>query len=223
MEATRFLSGGFTLLCMPDQKKIEHWKAQYKKIYAVTIGTEKYIYRTLLIGECTQIKKLLEKEKYSKIEGFALLRGVLSPENFDPNTLSPAEGSQLAKHILDSTKIFNPDEFVEFIQSLHKEFVTESRDDFYIWKTNIMSILPGYTLEVLDKLNVYEFFKLILLCEKLSGKKMIDTRAQSTRAQTSIEGHIQTDKMLSKRELEILGAEESTKALREHWNKIKGV
>ncbi len=149
---------------------IQKWKQKYGKIYRVVINGGTYIYRQLTIGECSVIYPLIESGQDAEDE---ILKAVLYPENFDPDKVLLGITSALTTYILKSSKIFDQDIFVKYVNEVRNRVKSLMSNPFYVWKMAIIQNLPGYTFEDLDKLNIDKFFELVCLCEEIGKQQLI--------------------------------------------------
>lgn len=215
-----------------DSKKINYWKSQYKEIFRVVINGRTFVYRILNIGECQEIQK--HNKVQQKTEDFILNNCILYPDNFNLRDESTGVCNALVTYVLKSTKFFDLDSLDQLLKDSKLMATSLMRDDLFIWSVNIMQVFPGYTLESLRKLTPGDFFKLVYVCESMSGKKMIGplkkksvSDVEKPGGQTKIKHipnkyiHDKKVEIKSASELNDISISESTKALQDHWNNIK--
>jgi len=213
----------------PSSKQIDAWKTMYE-IYKVVINKKIYIYRVLSIGESQDIQKY--NDDPVKVENFVLNNCILYPVDFAAENEIIGVCNSLAEYVLKSTKIFEPDGFKELLLRSKNAVKDLQRDDFFIWSTHIIKNFPGYTFKSLKKLSPFDFFKLVYLCEEMSGIRLIGTpkkssknnKTGSVKSSKTIPNkyvHDKKVKRLSNDELSNISIEESTIALQNEWRKIK--
>jgi len=220
-------------------EKIRQWKKEYKEVYRVTINGEFYIFRTLNIGEVTKIQQLAINNNNEEVE-HVLFGTVLMPEDFDPEAVPIAIGDKLLDHISKKSKVLAAEDVKAMYEASVQRLSEIDKSDFIQWKLSLMQVFPAYKLSDFDAMTPSEFFYLIALAEQLTGKALFNTEAVDniisaqppSQQASNIEERLQHDpttgeidantgKFLSKNELELISADQSTRALRDHWIKHK--
>ena len=209
------------------QVKINQWKKSHGKVFITKIKGEEYIYRTLNVGECEIVLRDLGKDKQPEVEDVAL-KAILYPENFNADNITVELAKYLTTFILNSSKIFKPEGIAEVISIAKNELAQRLESDFFSWKLALLQILPGYSLSDLDKLGVQEFFNLLVLAEKLSGKKLInygqikEQKVKENLTKVDTTNLTVGEKFMSKSDLDQIAADQSTTTLLEHFKKHRG-
>ena len=205
--------------------KVKEWKSKYGKIFSTIIGGEEFIYRILNVGESQRVYELMENNQ-TTAEDF-ILQVVLYPFDFNPDNYSHGVIDKLVKQIIDSNKIFDATNFSKIIEEVRTELESTFKTDIFQWKMLLISIFPGYSLSDLDKMNIRDFFKLLVLAEKVTGKNLINyeqlekNEAESKEKLSNIDTSNVTDKFMSQRDLEQISADTATQNLKEHWKRYK--
>jgi hypothetical protein len=212
-------------------------KHRFGRLFQMTIGGTKYIYRLPTVKESSRIFRLFRESKNEMVER-EILCCVVDPVcdwGKSPFRLT----KQIAERILKSAKIFDDTGIKDAVVAANRYADELSGDDFGAQKLAVMQIFPGYTLEILDRMQVQDFFTLAVLAEKISGRPLFDYKALGISAkkgqprkkpmpQTSqhtnysdIELPKGTKQWIDQENLDRQAAEDSAAKLREHWNTLK--
>lgn len=207
-----------------DSNQVEEWKQEYGDVYEVVINEQRYIYRSLNIGECEKIQSFYSNDEAVKAEEFVLSRALLYPDISSLDNQPAGIAKNLSENIIISAGVFLKEDLDKLL-TRSKEWVEETFEtDFLQWKISIMQSFPGYKLSDLDEMDPYEFFKLVRLCEKVHEVDLVRETPQpknDPRDQGDQPIRNSSSSVMSGNDFKKIAADESAKKLKEEYLKAK--
>lgn len=152
--------------------QIQEWKDKHPNLFRIIVGDQEYIYRQLNIGECEAVQIALQTD-INVAYDLTINKALLYPHPASLENKPAGNVLCVVNSILLSAGVFHEDEFQKILEDTKRDVHAQSNSDFQQWKLVIMRTFAGYTFEVLDKMNPYEFFKLIRLCESVHNQTFI--------------------------------------------------
>lgn len=209
-------------------EKIKIWKNEFNKIFKVSISGKVIYYRSLSIGEISEVLSYYKTGNNLSAEKI-ILDCVLYPLDFVPNNEGYLLVQNLVECITRSAKLFEI-ESIEEVVKLSRDWLKENMEnDLFQWKMILIKTFPGYTFENLNNLDPDKFFKLLVLAEEVNGKKLINLTGDKIKSKkihkdpgpTPVRETRKKDGFLDKREMEEEAANESFDVLREVYTRVK--
>ena len=152
---------------MNDLKLKEKLKAEYNHIYSVSddSGTE-YLFRSLTLNEVKLVEHFILKKTRSgfEIEDFCLRRCLLYPEEIDLDDVSPGVAKQIADEILTVSGVSDASFIVKAMLEARSRLGGDILLDI---KSYIISAMPQYTDDELNKYTLLELIEKLILSEKI--------------------------------------------------------
>ena len=147
------------------EEQIEKWKAEFGKVYRITMLRQDYIFRPLHMSEyhlVSQSEDPVEKEM------IILSRGVLYPK-IDLATIPSGVAERLVLYISSITNI-TEETILQKVQEKRDKLGIS--DDYLKWKCHIIKAL-NYKPEEVDAMNLDKFIEALVMTEEVLQAPLI--------------------------------------------------
>ena len=154
---------------------ISQWKRKYGRIFKVEVLNQPYYYRRLNIGELSlhfnfNVNQI---DKEDEIVSSVLIHPIIDLKNSPAGVIT-----FLYKCVISSTGCLDEENISYLINTARVSVDSDFNSDIMTWKLAILQIFPGYTFEHLDEMSLFDFFKLVAICENVTGQKLFNMQEQ---------------------------------------------
>jgi hypothetical protein len=154
--------------------QIKQWKSLHKDIYKLVINDSIYVFRSLKISECENVKYLINNASQNDIEDYVASCVTIYPFDLDIDKEPAGNIAYLAKCAIELAGFFNRETFLKLLKDTKEAASSEFTNDFFLWKLAILQTFQGYTFEDLDEMSSFEFMKLVRICENVKQETFVD-------------------------------------------------